>query len=176
MTEARRKTILVGLMLVLLAGGVAWSAQGMLAKRQAAQYAAEDLAACRRLAEEIESFRGRPAVAASQALGVRELGERIEAALTQAAMAGGAIEGIYPQPTRRLGQTPYLQKPTALALRGVPLEQLAVFLHTLTAQSGLSVRDLRLRTPHGDPSPGVWNAEVTIVYLIYAPASKARGD
>jgi len=54
----------------------------------------------------------------------------------------------------------------------VSLKQVATFLYALTDGSGLRVQELRLRSPHGDVAPDVWDAETTVTYLMYAPGSK----
>ena len=176
MTPRRRQTVAIGLLLAMLVGGVVWSVDWMLGRRQAARYAAEDMASCRELARDIESLRQKPKVAATEAMGAGELGQRIQAASRQANMGEASIEGIYPQPPHRVGESPYVQKPTALALRGVSLPQLAAFLYHLSADGGLSVRDLRLRSPHSDAAQDTWDAEVTVTVLVYAPAGKGRTD
>lgn len=176
MTPRRRQTLAIGLLLAILIGGVGWSVDWMFGRRQAARQAGEDLASCRELAREIESLRQKPRMAATEPMAAGELGQRIQAASRQASMGEAAIEGIYPQPPRRMGDSPYVQKPTALALRGVSLPQLAAFLYYLGADGGLSVRDLRLRSPHSDAAQDTWDAEVTVTVLVYTPAAKGRMD
>jgi hypothetical protein len=170
MGPLKRKAILVGILGLLLAAAAAWNVHWMLTERQAARRAAEDLAACRDLARTIESLRARPAVASTEGIGVQELGERIEAALRQAGLEESALVGRFPQAPRRVGDSPYLHKPTALAFRGVTLTRLTTFLYHLADGSGLIVRDLRLRTPPGDAARDVWDAEATVTSLVYAPA------
>ena len=176
MTPRRRQALAIAVMLAILIGGAAWSVDWMLGRRQAALRASGDLAACQELARAIESLRQKPRVAATEAMGAGELGQRIQAASRQANMGEAAIEGIYPQPPHRLGESPYVQKPTALALRGVSLPQLAAFLYHLSADGGLSVRDLRLRSPRSDAAQDTWDAEVTVTVLVYAPPAKGRMD
>jgi type II secretory pathway pseudopilin PulG len=174
MTAPRRRAILVGLMLALLAAAAAWNTHWMLAQRDGAQQASDDLAACRELTAAILSQRDRPAVASAEAMGVQELGKRIEAAFGKAQIAPSSLGGVDPQAAHRVGDSPYLRKPTALSLRGVSPRQVATFLYCLTDESGLSVRDLRLSTPHGGGAGGVWDAEATLTYLIYSPAKTRR--
>ena len=176
MTPRRRQAVAIGVLLAMGIGGAAWSVDWMLGRRQAARYASEDLAACRALTCEIASLRQKPKVATTEAMGAGELGQRIQAASRQAGMGEASIEGIYPQPARRMGDSPYVQKPTVLALRGVSLPQVAAFLYHLSADGGLSVRDLRLRSPHSEAPQDTWDAEVTVTVLVYSPAAKARTD
>lgn len=174
MTPSRRLAIAVGLMLVMLAGAVAWIGSWMLERRQLARDAGDDLATCRRLVTEIESLRQKPTLAVTEGTDVRELGEKIQAASLQAGLAETSIQGVLPQLPRQVGESHYAQKPTALTLRSVSLPQLAAFLYHLTDEPGLTVRDLRVRSPQGDTAQGAWDAEVTVMYLVYSPASKAR--
>jgi hypothetical protein len=174
MSPARRQAILAATMLLLLGLVAWWNVEWMLQQRQSARAGAQDLAECRRLAQEIKALRLKPAVAASQALGIQELGQRIQQAFEQAQLPPASLEGVYPQSLRRVGDSPYLHKPTALALRNASLAQFATFLHALTDNSGMSVRDLRLREPRSDATGKVWDAEATLVYLIYSPTSTNR--
>jgi hypothetical protein len=174
MTAPRRQGILVGLMLAMLAGLAAWNVEWMLGQRSSAQQAANDLAECEHLAAGIKLLRDKPAVASTEAMGVQELGKRLEAASGKAAIAQSSVRGVSPQNAHRVGDSPYLVKPTALALKGVSLSQVATFLYHLTSDAGLSVRDLRLRAGRADDAGGVWDAEVTLTYLIYSPAKANR--
>ncbi len=169
MIANRRLAVLLGLMVTTLAVVALWNVRWMAEQRRAARFAMADLRACEQLADRIASLRLEPIVAASQDMGIQELGERIEQAQQRARMTGPALEGVFPQAARRVGDTPYMVKPTALSLRGVTLTQLCTFLYHLTHESGLNVRDLRLRSPRGDVSADQWDAEATLTYLIYSP-------
>jgi len=173
MTQQKRKSLALGLLLLFLLAGAAWSINHMLEQEQAAALAADDLATCRNLATAIRELSQKPALASSQVIGTSALGELLDAA-SQKAGFQGAIESILPQPPRPVGDSPYAHKPTALSLRGVSLSQLATFLYHLTVESGWNVYDLRLRRPNGDTVSDAWDAEVTITYLIYSPP-KAKG-
>jgi hypothetical protein len=173
MDPLKRQAVLFGLLAAALAACAAWNVHWMLGERRAARRAAEDLAACRDLARAIESLRAKPRVASTEGLDVQELGERIEAASRRAGLEASALVGRFPQAPRRIGDSPYLAKPTTLALRGVTLARLATFLFHLADGSGLTVRDLRLREAAGGDAPrDVWDAEATVTSLVYAPAGK----
>lgn len=174
MTPLKRQFILIGLMLLLLAMAAVWSTNTMIAESESARSAAEDIASCKVLAATIESLREKPAIASVSAMGVQELGERIEAASRQAQLPPSSLEGVFPQASRRVGDSAYLSKPTSLSLRGVTLEQLVTLLFHLTDGSGLSARDLRLRTPHGGAPSNIWDADVTLSYLVYSPPTRTR--
>ncbi len=174
MSPQKRQAVLVGVMLAMLAIAAAWSTTEMLAARELARRSAADLAACERIAADIRRLRQGPKVASAEAMGVQELGKRIEAASRTAGLSTSALVGVYPQGPRRVGDTPYLRKPTSLSFRNVPLPQLASFLYHLSDGSGLNVRDLRLRTPRGEGGGDLWDAEATLTYLIYSPAGSDR--
>lgn len=173
MTDVRRQGMLIGLMLLMLAVGAGWSVNRMLTARAEAGLAAADRAEARRVAEAIVALRDQPAVAATRAMGERQLIQRIETAAADVGLPADALEGTFPQNARRVGDSPYLRKPTAITLRAVSLEQLTAFLAELTAESNLTVDDLRLRVPHGDNDGELWDAEATITYLIYSPPDDA---
>ena len=144
----------------------------MLGARDEARYQAEDLGRARALVEAIEQLRGEPTVAsAEESSGIRNLGERIGHASQQAAFDGPVLKRVDPQRAIRLGDTPYMVKPTLLVLRGVTLPQLTTFLYDLTDDSGLRVRDLRLRTPHGNAPEDRWDVDATVTYLIHSPVA-----
>lgn len=172
MSQPRRQTILVGIMILLLIGAAAWSVDWMMQQRQQAQDAAADLAECQMLVRRIEALREAPTVASAEAMGVQEFGEHIEAASRLANFDPSALRGVFPQAAQRVGDSPYLRKPTAITLRHVPLHDLVTFLYHISGDTGLMVRDLRLRTPHAEAPEDVWDAEVTLTYLIYEPAER----
>jgi hypothetical protein len=172
MTSPKRRAILLGAVGLIVVVATLASLNWMWQQREAAQAAADETAACRQLASTIESLRAAPKVASTGDQGVEELGARIKSATLQAGFSEAAIEGVFPQSARRLGDSPYLQKPVALALRGVTLDQLATFLYHLTEGSALNVRDLRLRTPHGDVARNTWDADATLTCLQYEPSGK----
>lgn len=176
MSGQSRPAILVGLMLALLFAFAWQSTTWMLNQQSSARYAREDLLECERLASTIESLRTQPAVAAVEDMGAQELGQRIEAASRLAQVGPGAIERVSPQAGRRVGDSPYLAKPTQIVLRGVTLSQATTLLFHLTDNTGLTVKDIRLRTPHGEAANQFWMAEATLTYLIYAPTTPARRD
>ncbi len=177
MAPQKRQAILIGVMLALLAAAAAWNVLWMREQRARARVASVDLAECRRLGRAITALRDAARVAPTEALGVQALGDRIEAASRQARLVGPALAGVFPQSARRVGDSPYMQKPTALALRGVTLQQAATFLFHLSEDSGLSVRDLRLQAPHGEEGTGAWDVDATVTYLLYAPPTAAeRGN
>ncbi len=172
-----RQRLLAGLLVVLLAGAAWWNYSWMTSQRRQAQTMAQDLAVCLQAAEDIERLRAQPRVASVRDMGVQELGQRIEQAMQQAQLPSATLESVAPQSSRRVGDTPYVHKPTALSLRGATLTQLVTMLYHLTNDTGLSVRDLRLRTSRsGTDEQPKWDAQVTVVYLLYAPTSRGQRE
>jgi hypothetical protein len=165
------------MLVALLVGAAMWNVSWMLRQRDNARQIRGDLAACEDEATGIEALRGKPKLAATESLGVQQLGERIEAASREAGLAPAMLEGVFPQTAQRLADSPYLQKPTMLTFRGVALPQLAGFLYHLNDRATkLAVRDLRLRSPRGESDGSAWDADVTVTYLIYAPPPKTRDE
>lgn len=173
MPARKRQAMLVTLMLVLLLLATSWSVNWMVEQRAAAKSAAEDLAFCRDLAAPIERLRGNATIAKSSEMAVQELGARIESATKQAQMGSASLEGVFPQAARRVGDSPYLRKPTTLTLRGVTLGQLVTFLHHVVDQSELNVDELRIQAPRENAAV-LWDAEATVTYLIFAPPTNTR--
>lgn len=170
MTASRRQSMLIGVMLLMLAVAAGWSVNRMLTARAEAAAAAADRATARQLAEAIADLRDQPAVAATQAMGRHQLLQRITDAAERAGLSSDVVEGTYPQSPRRVGQTPYRRQPTAITLRPLPLHQLTDLLYHLTAESNLTVQDLRLRAPRdAEADENVWEAEANVTYLIYSP-------
>jgi len=172
MAMQKREMVLLGVMLALLAGAGAWCYGWMSEQRQAARAAATDLAQCRMHADAITNMGGKKKGSSDEATGEMELGKRVEAALAAARINPNSLDGVFSQPARAVGNSPYLLQPTTLPLRSVSLGQVAAFLYHLTDGTSLSVRDLRLTVPRGEASRSVWDAEATVTCLVSAPPKK----
>ena len=85
MAAPQRQAIAVGMLVALLVGAAMWNVSWMLRQRDNARQIRGDLAACEDEATGIEALRGKPKLAATESLGVQQLGERIEAASREAA-------------------------------------------------------------------------------------------
>ena len=158
--------MLVVLALLLLALlNVNW----MVEQRNAARESGDDLLLSVEMERVIKDMRQQTSLASAQAMEGQELGQRIDAAAQQAQLNPAMIDGIYPQPTQRVGSSAYVEKPTTLILRKVELRTLAKFLYHLTQTPGLTVRQLHLRAPRGDAPSNTWDVDATITALIYAP-------
>lgn len=171
MTPSRRQVLLVGITLALLALVSIWSVDWMKQQRTAAQLSTTDLHEASNLARTIQTLRKQPTIATDRNMGAGELGERIEQASRESNLELSSLESVQPRNPRRVDDSPYLHQPTVLRFRDLTLRQLVGFLHHLTDQSGLHVQSLRLMSPPGAPSDDHWDAEATLIELIYKPLS-----
>lgn len=75
-----------------------------------------------------------------------------------ASIGAESLYRIEPEPARRTGEGPYLEKP------------LVDLLETLAGEPGeLTVTSLRLQAPHSERLGQTWDVEATLTYLIYSP-------
>jgi hypothetical protein len=140
-----------------------------------AQLATADATACLQLASQIRGLRQRPRKIESQQVQQPQLAKRIETAGTLAGIPLSAFSRIDPESPRRLGDTAYEEMPTQLSLRSVNLRQLVSLLYNLSTDDlNLNVKQIRLSAPRGTEAQDLWNAEVTLTYLIYAPKAGDR--
>lgn len=174
MSQKKRQTVLVIVMLAMLSTAVAWSLGDLVEKKEAARFSAEDLQACKDMADQISLLRKGPTIATSREMQGRELGARIDTAARQAGLSSDALVSRDGLSARKLRNQPYLQKPTQLTLRGVTMPQLISFLRGLTVDSGLSVQDLNLTASPAASPAETWDVITTVTYLIYSP-SPSRG-
>lgn len=92
----------------------------------------------------------------------------IEHAMAPAALDAGALTAVWPESPRRIGRSDYLELATRLNLEKVALPQIARFIIYLHALDGsLELTSIRLFS-HQRPKP-LWDAELAVAYLIYAP-------
>lgn len=172
MSEARRQQLLIGVMLVLLLAGVGWCASEMLDRRVAAERAAAGLGEAELIAERVRRLEQQDKVASTAGSAQdqeQDLARRIKAAADRARITGNWQRGIDYKRARRVGDTPYKQKPTVVLTRGLTLEQLSALLYHLTHESPLTVTELTLKTPRGADPGRRWDADFTLTYLIYDP-------
>jgi hypothetical protein len=142
----------------------------MLQARDRADEAVSGSALCERLANSITTLKAKPIIAGTHEQAVEELTKNIEAAAQAFGVAGNEhLASIAPEPTARLFNSAYLEKPTTVDLRNATLPQLIGMMCQLCANgSGLKIKTLRLTAPSKNDD-NMWNAELTITYLIYSP-------
>jgi hypothetical protein len=190
MSADRRWRLYVALTAVTLLGLAGWSWSRLAGTEDDAGRAAEDLAACRQLADHVTALSRQPLLAGTREWAPTELTRRIERAARDARMDPSCLVRISPEDARKVGggDGSYREQPTQLQLRQVSVPQLATFLHVLTATGGdesaggggggLRVSALRLSAPRGregETAAGdLWSVEATLTYLIYDPSGPTR--
>jgi hypothetical protein len=173
----RERTLAVAAVAAGLAGCLAWGGVRVVTARDGAAASARALADSERLARQIEAARG-PAAPG----GAREVARRFGAAARAAGLAEGSVARVEPGTPARLGDTPFIEHPTAVELRDVSLQQLFALLHALAADDAaggprVRLRDIRLTAPARDvtAAPGddgaadVWAVRGTLTYRAYVP-------
>jgi hypothetical protein len=192
---------MVAVLVVLAAGLLAgWSMLRLDEAREAVAREAETLRDVEGLALKIAEYRQAPQAVSDRELESTLLARLIEHSADRAGVPRRALDRIWPQPPRRVGDTPYQRAATQLLLRDVTLPQAAAFLSGLaTATTPLSVDSLRLSAPRseretsggsggrktsrgsgGGGGDETWTLEATVSHLHYQPTagsdSVARKD
>lgn len=177
MTASRRLQLQLLVLLVLLSVLSVAAYLHMARQQAAARDAVTQLAEARQLVQQIESLRDRPVLAGVQEMPPTDLAQLVEESAQKANLDVAQIVRIWPEPARRIGQSPYLEKPTQILLRNATLEQFTRFLaHVIQSPYRLRVSALRLSAPRDRDAaatgPDRWTAEVTLTYLLYAPVTE----
>lgn len=165
---------------VMLAGFVAlsiWSYLQLKQNRGASAAAAASLQECRELAGQIHDLRAQPLRAGLWAHSRTELAERIEESANNAQVPFAHVMRIDPLGARRIDNTAYLQQATSVQLESITLKQLVTLVSSLTeSDGGLQVPAIRLlvskNAPRASTGAEIWDAEVTLTYLIFSPTSE----
>ncbi len=165
-----KTSILLALLLVASAitAGLAYSNSDD--RREVAKRTQADLAECSKLAARIQAIQARPQLASDKPRQVAETTGMIEAAAKSAKIPAGKLVRINPGPLRRLGDSPYKEKPTEIFLKNVTMDQVVAFLHNLTGPAGgLTAKTLRLSSPSSADTGNLWSVDLELTYLIYDP-------
>lgn len=131
--------------------------------------AKEDLAASEYAIQRIQAIQDRPALASDREQLEAETTGRIEQAATEAGIRQESLAHINPQRPQRIGDSVYKHKPTQVLLRKVTLDQTVKMMHAFGGEDGLQPVSLRLSSPRRDDTGPLWDVELTLTYLIYAP-------
>jgi hypothetical protein len=167
----RRLYLLTALLSVGIAFVTLLSYSQMAEARDSAFKAAEALTQSKQLADAIQA---QPAKAVDSNTEELELGRRSEQAATEAGIPLENLLRNAPEKARQVGDS-YQETLTLIRLRDVTLPQFGTFVHRLAdAESGLQVRSLTLKAPHGEESTDRWTADVTIAYVVYNPAGASN--
>ncbi len=166
----RNTAILLVLFLAIAAVTASLAYSNYVDRQEIASRARADLAECSKLAARIQAIQARPQLASDKPRQAAETTGMIEAAAKFAKIPSARLVRINPGPLRRLGDSPYKEKPTAVFLKKVTMEQVVVFLHNLTGPAGgLTARTLRLSSPSSADTGNLWSVELELTYLIYDP-------
>ena len=165
----RRVQILALLVGVALVAAVIMSYQFMLDQQEAAVAANTNLAEGLSMIDQITEVSRRPAMAVSREKLSTETTTLIEAAAKSAGIR--EVKRITSDGApRRIGDTVYKEKPTQVLLQQVTLKQIVDLALAVTGNDvGLNVESIRLSVPPEGGNAGLWNAEIVLTYLIYAP-------
>ncbi len=167
MIRTKQLFIIIGLAIAALLAVTVWHVNWMSAQAADARHNLEDLANCEIYAQLIEQYRGSGQIAAAGQMELHELGSMAERALNKANVLGQPIGSISPLSPTRIGDTPYMLNPTVINVQKVTLNQLAETLYHLTDRTQLNVKDIRLTPARGVNQHQLWDADVTVTYLVY---------
>ena len=190
MTASRRTSLYAFLLLALLILTACWSVTQLSNSRAQAIEASNALASSHKLINQIKQLRQRPSLAGAKEMQLTDLTQLIEQAAQSAGLSRQQLVRIWPEPARRVDDSPYKQKPTQILLESVTLEQLLKLLTGLTQDQQLTATSLRLSMPRstaphqtsanahrpaaqGTNQPNRWSAELTVSYFIYTPPAAA---
>jgi uncharacterized membrane protein len=156
----------ISLLQVILIIIIIWNIGWMAHQRKKMNISAQSAAECRVLAGSIESLRQQTPANSVKDLSTQKLGENLDAAMQNSNIDAKLLKGVYPQASRNINNSEYIQKSVTLELRKITMMQLVSFLCCLTESSGIKVRELRLRCPHENVPDNLWDAEATLTYLV----------
>lgn len=167
----RKQAFLVALLSLLTWGGVYVAYGQYLAGRNRSARMCQELRFCQQAEAKLTDLHG----ASEQAMEAEALAgdtiRRIEEAASAAGIAKGKLVSISSEQAQLVGDTPYRRKPTNVLFKDVTLEQLTRCLQLLeeAPEASLSTRRLSLIAPRPEDTSDLWDAEVVLTYLIFAP-------
>lgn len=173
-SSPRRNAVLVSLLLIV-SGVLCVLQYGRLeSTRQSYQTKRTQLAAMQTDAARIESLRDAPRKATDRQLPHEQLVAEIEQACTQANLPLSQLESIWPEAPRRIPKSDYQQLDTCLRFERTSLQQVAAFVHQLeTLDASITLESLRLAS--GRNADNLWDVELVVAYLLYAPEARPTG-
>lgn len=172
MIASRKFTVGFGLLLAAGLLSVGCSFLALRKNQERAMKAKAELIQCQSLAARIIALNDRPAVAGPTELLANEITQKIEQAAQKAQIDANQIVRIWPEPTRRIGNSVYKEKNTRVLLRHVTLPQLLPFLHAFNASdAALRVMSARISAPRDQQVGDLWILEATLTQLVYDPPS-----
>jgi hypothetical protein len=145
----------------------------VLRNKYKAMAAVHDLNECQALADAIVRLRQHPSRAGLAEQSRTDFAHALEEAASCAELPFELITRIDPQAPQRIQNTAYLKQAAQVNIAELSLSQLITMLSTIT-DGGLHVERIRLiaaNDPQTRLKPAtaeLWNAEVTLTYLIYS--------
>ncbi|MEM8738839.1 MAG: hypothetical protein AAGG38_10240 [Planctomycetota bacterium] len=161
--------------LLLAAGFAGWSMLHLDQARTQQRAAATQLASAQRYTQTIQKHREAPTRIADREMQLTLLARLVEHAADEAGVSRQKLDRIWPQPPRRVSDSPYLRKSTQIVVREITLPQAVTFLHQLTntRDVSLSLDTLRLiasrEAERSNGSPETWTVEAAVSELLYQP-------
>lgn len=175
--KARRFIILALATSALLGITLLWCHNHFKQEKIAAQQAVEDRQRCQELVRDLMNIRSKPALAAEKEKGNTQTIRDVEQAAENAGIPHQCLLRITPEPSQRIGESVYQEKPTRILLRNVSLQQIAIFIHSLMINpQPLHAKSMRISAPRADDTGNNWDAELVLTYLLYRPTVHMTQD
>ena len=170
----REPLLLTAVILALLVASL-WSYGQLNAARSRSSLEGDARSRCEGLADQIQAIHDEPTMADDHAMLKSDMTRYIASAASTASLEERKLVSIDHQNARRIGRTPYLEKPTRLTLRDVKLPQVLTMLYALTQDNPrLNISRLRLTAPRDETDTMTWTVDTTVTYLIYDPVENSR--
>ncbi|MFG0250497.1 MAG: hypothetical protein ACF8OB_16550 [Phycisphaeraceae bacterium JB051] len=172
----QRLTLWLMLITMMLGGACFWAYQKLETQKRLATVEAKNQDKCQQIAQAIDEIRQK-AQTMEPADEMSSLVQHIQSAASQAGMPMQHVQRIRPSSARRIGQSPYVQKPTQLSLQDVTLKNAVSFLHQLSStQADMQIKSLRMTAPRlqqgviaNATTSETWNMEVGLASIAYVP-------
>lgn len=160
----------MALVVLALTAASLWSYGQLSSARSRADLEGDARSRCEALAAQVQALRDEPTMADDHAMLKSDMTRHIAAAAASASLGEKKLVAIDHQNARRIGRTPYLEKPTRVTLRDVHLPGVLHMLYTLTQDNArMNVSRLRLIAPRDEADTKTWSVDTTVTYLIYDP-------
>jgi Tfp pilus assembly protein PilO len=173
MSMTQRLTMWLLIMLLGMSVICFWSWQQMQEQHRIAQLTANDELQCKAIGDQISQLRD-AAQSRRPDEDMNTLVQQMQQAASQSSMPMSHVQRIRPSAERRIGQSPYVEKPTQLSLSNITLPQAVAFLHHLaTLQPDLQIQSLRITEDRRNQTSDQWQIEVGLANVIYSPPVKA---
>lgn len=180
----KRPVVVIGLLFISM-GFAVYSGLRLRDARSGYTHETHQLVEAQGYAQKILENRDVPQLVSDREMELTHLARLIERSADQAKVPRQALDRIWPQPPRRIGDTVYQRKATQLVIRDITLPQVIRFLHGLAVgDSPLRIDSLRLSAPrnssathsagrqtNSSPSRETWTLEATVSHLLYKPAA-----